>query len=190
MQGAWLRVIEFLPLSVVRRLMLWPLITRWMSNGARIAGWNRLGSQIDADCYIDPNLKVRHGSITVGAASALDGNIEIAAWEQVTIGRNVMISPGCYLLTGGHDVNAPDFVGVGAPIVVEDNVWLATGAVILPGVAIGEGAVVGAFSVVPKDVPSRTVVAGNPAQKVTERAEFVPRYHHGNLKRYGSSDPR
>ena len=55
------------------------------------------------------------------------------------------------------------------PIVIEDYVWIATGAMILPGVTVGEGAVVAAGSVVTKDVPPWTVVAGNPAREVKKR---------------------
>ena len=55
-------------------------------------------------------------------------------------------------------------VATGAPIVIEDDVWIGTGSIILPGVKIGKGAVVAAGSVVTKDVEAFTVVAGNPAK--------------------------
>ena len=58
--------------------------------------------------------------------------------------------------------------GAAAPLVIEDDVFVGMEALILKGVTVGEGAVVGAGSVVTQDVPPRTVVAGNPAQVVRE----------------------
>ncbi len=67
---------------------------------------------------------------------------------------------------GSHDIDAEDFSLLTKPIVIGRCVWIATGATVLPGVHIGDGAVVGAMAVVSKDVPPRAVVVGNPAQVV------------------------
>lgn len=90
----------------------------------------------------------------------------------ISIGDRTMISPKVTLITEGHPV-APaeryDFVTV-APIVIEANVWIGAAATILPGVTIGHDSVVGAGTVIAKDVPPLTVVTG-PGHVVRRRLE-------------------
>ena len=83
----------------------------------------------------------------------------------ITVGNDVFIGPKVNLITINHDVN-PDnrSATYGRPIVIEDKVWIGINSTILPGVRIGYGAIVGAGSVVTKDVPAMTIVAGNPAR--------------------------
>lgn len=83
----------------------------------------------------------------------------------ITIGDDVFIGPKVNLITINHDPD-PDnrSATYGRPIVIEDKVWIGINSTILPGVRIGYGAIVGAGSVVTKDVPAMTVVAGNPAK--------------------------
>jgi len=82
-----------------------------------------------------------------------------------------MIGPAVQIYTAAHLLQAePRIQGweVAKPIVIEDNVWLGGGAILLPGVTIGRNAVVGAGAVVPRNVPANTVVAGNPARVIRE----------------------
>jgi maltose O-acetyltransferase len=92
------------------------------------------------------------------------GRVEVYLHAEVEIGSNVCINDGVKLMTGSHDVREPDWKMFGRPIRIQDYAWVATGAVILPGVTIGRGAVVGAYSVVTKDVPDYAVATGNPAR--------------------------
>lgn len=83
----------------------------------------------------------------------------------VDIGDRVMIGPNVNIITEGHAMDPAgrrDFVEA-RPIVIRDNVWIATGATILGGVTVGENSVVGAGAVVTKDVPPNSFAAGNPA---------------------------
>jgi acetyltransferase-like isoleucine patch superfamily enzyme len=89
---------------------------------------------------------------------------------QIRTGSNVSIGPEATILTLGHDPRSPVFADRGGDVVIGDRVWIGYRAVVLPGVKIGEGAVVGAGAVVTKDVESYAIVAGNPARKVGERA--------------------
>lgn len=80
----------------------------------------------------------------------------------ITIGARTMISPKVTLVTEGHPIELSqryDFITV-APIVIEEDVWIGAAATVLPGVTIGRGSVVGAGTVVAKDVPPYTVVTG------------------------------
>ena len=89
----------------------------------------------------------------------------------ITIGNDVFIAPKVNLITINH---APDpdnrSATYGRPIVIEDKVWIGINATVLPGVRIGYGAIVGANSVVTRDVLPLTVVGGNPA-KVIKKIE-------------------
>lgn len=87
----------------------------------------------------------------------------------IRIGSDVSIGPEASLLTLGHDPQSSTFANKGGEIVIGDRAWIAYRAIILPGVTIGEGAVVGAGSVVTKDVEPYTIVAGNPARIIKKR---------------------
>lgn len=85
--------------------------------------------------------------------------------KPVTIGDEVFIGPKVNLITINHDPDPENRSATyGRPIVIEDKAWIGINSTILPGVRIGYGAIVGAGSVVTKDVPPMTVVAGNPAK--------------------------
>jgi maltose O-acetyltransferase len=127
------------------------------------------------------NVNVEHGAwfgsgrgIRLGERSDLGMDSLIIG--PLAVGRDVMMGPRCILLASSHafasvdlPMNAQGFAE-DRPIVIEDDVWVGAGAIVLPGVRIGTGSVVGAGSVVTKDVPPWTVVAGNPARVVRNRA--------------------
>lgn len=92
--------------------------------------------------------------------------------RQFTIrtGKDVSIGPEATLLTLGHDPHSDDFSrGIGGDITIGDHVWIAYRAIILPGVSIGEGAVVAAGAVVTRDVKPFTIVGGSPAREIGKR---------------------
>lgn len=88
----------------------------------------------------------------------------------IHFGDNVSIGPEAAILTLGHDPMSSGFENKGGEVRVGDRVWIGYRAIILPGIEIGEGAVVGAGAVVTKDVPPYTIVAGNPARKIADRS--------------------
>lgn len=102
-------------------------------------------------------------NLTIGSNTFI-GNVELALHDKITIGKNVCINDGAILLTASHDLNDPLWQHKKKPIVIEDYTWIATNAIILPGVKIGRGAVVGAGAVVSKNIDSYDIVAGNPAK--------------------------
>ena len=85
----------------------------------------------------------------------------------ITIGDNVQVAAYVKLISNNHDPY-DRMVLTCRPVVLKRNCWIGAGAVILPGVTVGENSIVGAGSVVTKDVPDNTVVAGNPAKFVKQ----------------------
>ena len=113
-------------------------------------------------------------TLTIGNGTFLGHNCAINVGKSVTIGNHVLIAGGVRISDfDGHPVDALDRRnGLTTPsdavagVVIGDDVWIGHGAIILKGVHIGARAIVGARSVVTKDVPSDTIVAGNPARFV------------------------
>lgn len=88
---------------------------------------------------------------------------------KITIGRRAIISQGAHICTGTHDYSKTGHPLITAPIVIGDKAWIAAEAFIHPGVTVGEGAVIGARSVVTRDMPSWMVCAGHPCMPLRER---------------------
>ena len=103
--------------------------------------------------------------LSIGREAFL-GRVTISIHDYLKIGNRVCINDGVEILTASHDVSDPDWKEIKASVIIEDYVWIGTGAMILPGITIGHGAVVGARAVVSKSVEAGTVVVGNPARVV------------------------
>lgn len=103
------------------------------------------------------------GGVSIGRGTTINRGATLDGRGGLSIGSNVSISEGVKLLTATHDVHSPSFALQLRPVCVANWVWIGVDAIVLPGVSVGEGAVVGAGSVVTRDVEPYTVVAGNPA---------------------------
>ncbi len=102
--------------------------------------------------------------ISIGHNTVINPDVLLDGRGSLTIGDNVDIARGVYIWSAAHDYNSSSYAGVDAPTVIEDYVWLASRATILPGVHGGKGAVVAGGAVVPKNVPANAIVAGVPAK--------------------------
>lgn len=111
--------------------------------------------------------------IEIGANTIIGRDCVLDGRAPLKIGRNVNIGGRTQFFTGSHDVHSPDFAASFTPITVEDHVWIAVSAVILPGVTIGRGAVVSAGTVVSRDLEPMGIYAGSPAQKIGERTSTL-----------------
>ncbi|MGF6900972.1 acyltransferase [Paraburkholderia sp. GAS348] len=108
-------------------------------------------------------------NVTIGDNCVLNREIYLDGRTGILIGNNVNISFQCCILSLHHDHNHPGFASIGGVVQIRDHTWLGARAIILPGVTIGEGAVVAAGAVVTKDVPDFAVVGGVPAKIIGER---------------------
>jgi acetyltransferase-like isoleucine patch superfamily enzyme len=88
---------------------------------------------------------------------------------EIVIGDDVALGPHVKIFTATHDYSTIDLKDVAESVTVEDNAWVGGGTIILPGVTIGRGAIIGAGSVVTKDIPAFSVAVGNPARVVRTR---------------------
>jgi acetyltransferase-like isoleucine patch superfamily enzyme len=155
------RVVGKSPSRTLRRFYL----SRWL---------NRVGreSAVQMDCRFLNGRKVELGDRNViNFGCLLDGRK-----FRIVTGNDVSIGPEASILTLGHDPQSSDFADRGGEVVIGDRVWIGYRAIVLPGVTIGDGAVVGAGAVVTKDVEPFAIVAGNPAKTVGIRSNEI-RYH-------------
>jgi putative colanic acid biosynthesis acetyltransferase WcaF len=88
---------------------------------------------------------------------------------KIEIQEGATVAQEAYLCTGTHDFKDPSLQLITKPIAIGKNSFIGARAMILPGMSIGDHAIVGAMSVVSKDVPDHEIVAGNPAKKIGER---------------------
>lgn len=109
------------------------------------------------------------GNLKIGGHSVVDRDCVLDARGEITIGNNVNLAPEVMILTASHDPDDENFGGITKAVTIEDYAWIATRSLILPGVTIGRGAIVGAGSVVTKNVEPGTIVAGNPAKLIRKR---------------------
>lgn len=133
--------------------------------------------------FVFSSVLPRRPVFEIGDDSYINHECSFSVSDRVTIGRNVYLASRVLIMDSpGHPMDAdararglpPDPADV-RPVVIGDRAWLGTGVCVLPGVTIGEGAVIGINSVVTKDVPPYTLAAGSPARAIRSlRASEVP----------------
>jgi acetyltransferase-like isoleucine patch superfamily enzyme len=121
------------------------------------------GTSVHMGCFVTG----RH--IDIGENTVINRRCYLDGRVGLRIGANVSVSPECYLISLDHDVHSPDFATVPGAVAIGDYAWLGARAMILPGTRLGDGAVVGAGSVVTKSWEPYDIVAGVPAKKIGER---------------------
>ncbi|KAJ1975343.1 hypothetical protein H4R34_004374 [Dimargaris verticillata] len=128
----------------------------------------------DETSFIQPPFSCDYGyNIRVGKNFYINAFGVILDGTYVDIGDNAMLGPNVHIYTACHPLDATERSSLwefSKPVKIGNDVWIGGGAIILPGVTVGDRAVIGAGSVVTKDVPSDVVVGGNPA-KVIKRIE-------------------
>jgi acetyltransferase-like isoleucine patch superfamily enzyme len=154
------------------------------------------------NCYLGDNLEIgTQGNISIGDNTTIQHRTTISG--DVTIGRYCTFAPNVYLSSGSHSFdlfpelyirdqdkliadNIEYVKRKSKKVIVEDDCWLGINVAVMPGVTIGKGSVVGASSVVTKDIVPYSVVAGIPAKLIRKRLNFSPpsRIHYKNVQHF------
>jgi putative colanic acid biosynthesis acetyltransferase WcaF len=139
-----------------------------------------MGAKIGKGVQVFPSVRIMFPwNLEIGDRSVLSWDVKVYNLGKIMIGKNTVISQYSHLCGATHDYESRTFMLLAPGLVIGDNVWIAADAFIGPGIKVNNGAVVAARAVVVKDVPSLTVVAGNPARPVKEIKSLPPMLYPG-----------
>lgn len=128
------------------------------------------GARVGKGVHVYPRVKVwAPWNLEIDDEAGIADGVTLYSQGKISIGRRVVISQGAHLVAGTHDYTDPGFPLITKPITIKDHVWVAAEAFIHPGVIIDEGAVIGARSVVSRNMPAWMVCAGHPCVPLKER---------------------
>ena len=131
-----------------------------------------LVASVGEKAWVEPPFACDYGyNITLGARAFVNFNAVFLDCAPIRVGDGAQIGPGVQLLAADHPADPQarrDGVELARPIWIGDNAWLGGGVVVLPGRSVGADSVVGAGSVVTRDVPPGMVAAGNPCRVIRE----------------------
>lgn len=142
------------------------LFARWRARRSMdrmIRALRKNGAMVGERVALTRNCRIAGGNLVIGDCCSFQ-DVELDCRASVKIGNHVIIGDRSRVITCSHNVDDPEWTFKTYGIEIEDYVWIASNAIILPSCRrIGRGAVIGAGSVVAKDVPSMAIVVGNPA---------------------------
>jgi len=138
-------------------------------------GWRRFllrlfGAEIGQKVLVRPSVRITYPwKLKIRDYSWIGDDVELYTWGEISIGSDTVISQRSYLCAAGHDFTVPSFDTFQKPIVIGNQVWIATDVFIAPGITIGDAAVVGTRSTVLSDLPKAMICYGNPAKPMKPR---------------------
>ncbi len=147
----------------------------------------RMFAEFGEGSYIETPFYSNWGGMNVRFGKNVYANFNLTIIDDtyVNVGDYVMFGPNVVLATGSHP-NAPELrkkaVQFNAPIIIKDNAWIGANTCIMPGVTIGENSIIGAGSVVTKDIPANVIAVGNPCRVLREINDYDREYYFKGLK--------
>ena len=144
-------------------------------------------AEIGEDCYIEPPLHANWGGkhVHFGKGVYANFNLTLVDDTHIYVGDYTMLGPNVVLATAGHPILPelrPLAYQYNMPIHIGKNCWLGAGVIVLPGITIGDNSVIGAGSIVTKDIPANVVAIGNPCRVLREINEHDREYYFKNRK--------
>ncbi|MDK0751500.1 sugar O-acetyltransferase [Clostridium perfringens] len=147
----------------------------------------KMFAEIGDDCYIEPPFHANWGGKNVHFGNGVYANFNLTMVDDcdIFVGNNVLFGPNVTVSAGTHPIH-PELRSKQAqyniPIHIGNNVWIGANSVILPGVNIGDNSVIGAGSIVTKDIPSNVIAVGNPCRVLREINENDMKYYYRDMK--------
>ncbi|MBQ6850744.1 MAG: galactoside O-acetyltransferase [Oscillospiraceae bacterium] len=138
----------------------------------------------EKDVWIESPFYFIYGkNIHLGQGSFINMNCNFIDDGQIVVGKNVLFGPAVTVVTVGHPVNPlmREYMYTD-PVVIKDNVWIGANVTVCPGVTIGENSVIGAGSVVVKDIPADCVAVGNPCRVIRQIGDRDKEYYYKDRK--------
>ena len=122
--------------------------------------------------------------VSIGSGTYANMNLTLIDDWKITIGKNVLFGPNVTLCTTGHPIHPEHRLDgmYSFPITIGDNVWIGGNVMVLPGVTIGENSVIGAGSIVTKDIPANVIAFGVPCKVYREITDRDREYYFGNRR--------
>ncbi len=144
-------------------------------------------AEIGEDCYIEPPLHANWGGkhVHFGKGVYANFNLTLVDDTHIYVGDYTMLGPNVVLATAGHPILPelrPLAYQYNMPVHIGKNCWLGAGVIVLPGVTIGDNTVIGAGSVVTKDIPANVVAVGNPCRVLREINDHDKEYYFKDKK--------
>ena len=152
---------------------------------------SQMFAEIGKDCYIEPPLHSNWAGKNVHFGNCVYANFNLTLVDDthIYVGDNTMLGPNVVIATAAHPI-LPELrlkaCQFNMPVHIGKNCWLGAGVIVLPGVTIGDNSVIGAGSVVTKDIPENVVAAGSPCRVLREIGERDREYYFKDRK----IDPR
>lgn len=159
--------------------------TRPTEGGKRTKMLKEMFAEIGENCYIEPPFHANFGGhhVHFGTGVYANFNLTLVDDTHIYVGDYTMFGPNVVLATAGHPIT-PELRKRGyqynAPIHIGNNCWLGTGVLVMPGITIGDNVIIGAGSVVTKDIPSNVIAVGNPCHILREVNEHDREYYFKN----------
>ena len=153
----------------------------------RDAMLKRMFAQIGENCYVETPFRANWGGHHVHFGKNIYANFNLTLVDDthIYVGDYTMFGPNVTIATAGHPIH-PDLRRQGLqynmPVHIGRNCWLGAGVIVMPGVTIGDNVVIGAGSIVTKDIPSNVVAVGNPCRVLREVGEHDREYYFRDRK--------
>jgi putative colanic acid biosynthesis acetyltransferase WcaF len=148
--------------------VLWPLFCGWTPkpfNAWRLLWLRMFGCNIEGKPFVHQRARIQiPWHVTLRHRSCVGDRANLYSLGEIELGRSCVVAQEAYLCTGTHDFSHPDTPLITAKITIGADAFVGARAFVMPGIRIGEGAVVGACSLVTRDIERRAVVAGSPAR--------------------------